>query len=326
MNNSFFPWFENYLDFFNNDNLVHAHLISGKKGIGKYSFTKLLAKSILCLSSEELFKPCDNCNSCKTLESKSNPDFYEVCPENEGGMIKIGQLRGDSKKDGDEKGIIKLAFESPLLCKAKVIIINEADSMNMESQNLILKTLEEPPKNTYIFLVSSKPFSLKATLLSRLNHTLIAEPSTESLENWIKKKNIVFKNEDIQILKYLNLNNLSEDSILDIREKINNFSEDLSNTASAKKIEKIANDWDDEFLSKRLTWFLEVILSSIYLKLDVNHDKPEHFSKNINYLTKEKSLIELFDYSKKINDYLSDLSRGINLNHKIQIKSLLSNY
>ena len=44
--------------------------------------------------------------------------------------------------------------------------------------------------------------------------------------------------EDIQILKYLNLNNLSEDSILDIREKINNFSEDLSNTASAKKIEK----------------------------------------------------------------------------------------
>lgn len=326
MSDSFFPWFENYLDLFNSDNLAHAHLISGKKGIGKLSFTKLLAKSILCLSSERLFKPCENCNSCKTIESKSNPDFYEVFPENEGGIIKIGQLRGDSKKDGDEKGIIKLAFQSPLLCKAKVIIINEADSMNMESQNLILKTLEEPPKNTYIFLISSKPFSLKATLLSRLNHTLIADPSIQSIENWIKKNSIGFKNEDIQILKYLDLNDISEDSIAEIKKRINSFSEDLSNSVSSKEIEKIANDWDDEFLSKRLTWFLEIILSSIYLKLDVDHSKPEHFLKNINYLIKDKSLIDLFDYSKKINDYLSDLSKGINLNNKIQIKSLLSNY
>ena len=216
------PWFQDYLQYFHNESMVHAHLISGKKGIGKYNFTKLLAQSILCTTSDDLFNPCGKCTSCKTFNSKSNPDFHVVRPETEGGIIKIGQLRGDAKKDGDEKGIIKMAFETPLLCKSKVIVIDEADAMNTESQNLILKTLEEPSKDTFIFLISSKPYSLKSTLISRLSHTLIANPSKKYIDQWIISNNLNINENDKKILKYMDLNTLSDDAFKNEQLKINN--------------------------------------------------------------------------------------------------------
>ena len=325
-NKNFNPWFVDYVKHFKKESMAHAQLVSGKKGIGKYKFVETLAQSILCIASDELFQSCGHCISCKTFNSKSNPDYHLIKPEKDGGIIKIGQLRGDSKKDGDEKGIIKIAFETPLLCSSKIIVIDEADGMNMEAQNLILKTLEEPSKDTFIFLISSKPFSLKATLISRLNHTLVSNPSKKSIDQWVNSNNLNLKEEDKKILKYMDLNYISDDALQNEQNQINNFSDDLNQSISAKQIEKIANNWDDEFLLKRLTWFEEIILNAIYVQLEVDVEIPDFFSSNVNYLSKNKTLVDLFEYSKSIKEYIADLSNGINLNNKIQIKSLMSRF
>ncbi len=73
--------------------------------------------------------------------------------------------------------------------------------MYKESQNFLLKTLEEPSKNTYIFLTSSKPYLLQPTLLSRLNHVSIHSPAKKEILNWLKSINIKVDAQELNFLE-----------------------------------------------------------------------------------------------------------------------------
>ena len=72
------PWLMGHESAFKNGSLSHGYLISGEKGIGKLRFIERLSQSILCTESNELFTFCGKCNSCRTFESKSSPDFFLV--------------------------------------------------------------------------------------------------------------------------------------------------------------------------------------------------------------------------------------------------------
>ena len=72
-------------------------------------------------------------------------------------IISVSQIRS----------LIKQAAFGPTLSKHKICIINEADTMNTEAANSLLKLLEEPPDNTYLFLVTDHPDALLTTVISR---------------------------------------------------------------------------------------------------------------------------------------------------------------
>ena len=155
-------------DFFNKEfnlhNISHGYLFECKDSDESHKLIDNFIKKILCNSNKEKPNFCDECKSCKSFNGNSNPDYLQIFPDDKD-KIGIGSLRGDSDKN---RGIINILNETSLISNAKVIKINCAEKLNEEAQNYLLKILEEPPKNSHIIMLSSRPFKLKKTILSRL--------------------------------------------------------------------------------------------------------------------------------------------------------------
>jgi DNA polymerase III subunit delta' len=137
---------------FTKDIIPHALLFSGPEGIGKRTVAQWFLKKINC---EGKNPPCKECSSCYEIEKGTHPDLMMIVAED--GEIKLAQIEELSKR---------VSYRG-VRSRFKGIIINEAHLMNHQSQNALLKTLEEPSKDTIIILVTEHPHILLPTILSR---------------------------------------------------------------------------------------------------------------------------------------------------------------
>lgn len=142
-------------------NYSHSYMFFGPEGVGKKLFAKSFSEQILCLDINkncEKYTQTENekkCDSCIKFDSGNHPDFEIIEPD--GKSIKIDQIRS-LQQDMANK---------PIISKNKIFIINDADTMTEESQNCLLKTLEEPPKYGIIFLIASNESKILPTIKSR---------------------------------------------------------------------------------------------------------------------------------------------------------------
>jgi len=135
--------------------LAHAYLLVGPDGVGKRLTALTLAKAMNCLAPPEPAEACEGCSSCAKINSSNHADVVIVEPE--GDFIKIDQVRELQKR---------LRFR-PLEGGRRACILDAADRLNEAAANALLKTLEEPPAETHLFLVTARPHHLLPTLLSR---------------------------------------------------------------------------------------------------------------------------------------------------------------
>lgn len=135
------------------NNVSHSYMFVGKSGIGKKMLAKEYAREIMCLNKEE--SNSEKCNSCIKFEANSNPDYIEIIPDEK--TLKIDKIRKMQEK----------IAEKPIVSNKKVYIIDEADTMTEESQNCLLKTLEEPPEYAVIILIVSNESKMLPTIKSR---------------------------------------------------------------------------------------------------------------------------------------------------------------
>lgn len=139
-----------------NNRLSHAYIFCGPEGSGKFLAALNFAKVIMCQNALSC-EPCDKCPSCKKIDAKSHPDLFVLRPEKEGGSVKIDDIRQ----------LIKDIYLKPFEAKKKVYIIDEAQSMKHEAANALLKTLEEPPTDSMLILITDNLKSLFHTIVSR---------------------------------------------------------------------------------------------------------------------------------------------------------------
>jgi DNA polymerase-3 subunit delta' len=137
-----------------NGRLAHALLFTGIDGIGRQTAAKALAMALNCANPVGV-SACGVCRSCQKVISGNHPDVIIVRPS--GAFIKIDQARALRKH---------LRF-APLERGRRVIIVNDAQTMNAEASNAMLKILEEPPNDTHIILTASQTTDLLPTIVSR---------------------------------------------------------------------------------------------------------------------------------------------------------------
>lgn len=153
--------------------LPHGLLFSGPSGVGKFFVAQWVAAAFLCPEAG-----CGVCPTCKKALSFQHPDIHRVEAEEGRRDITISQIR----RLMDTVGL------KPFEAGAKAVVLDEADRMNDESQNAFLKTLEEPPPDTLIILVSSVPEKLLPTIRSRCQRFRFNRLSQEDFLSLIENR------------------------------------------------------------------------------------------------------------------------------------------
>lgn len=133
------------------DRLSHAYLFEGPEGIGKRLMALALARNIFCLNGNG----CGDCSACRKVDHNNHPDLHLLEPDGVG--IKIEQIRILQKE---------LSYR-PLEAPRKICLIDGAEKLNPAAGNALLKTLEEPSKDTLLILLTSMPDKVLATIRSR---------------------------------------------------------------------------------------------------------------------------------------------------------------
>jgi DNA polymerase-3 subunit delta' len=153
--------------------LPHGILLHGLPGAGQSPLALWAAQLALCESHSEV--PCGRCGGCVLFLAGNHPDFHALDVEDNASFIKVDQIR-------DLCG--KLAMRS-YRGHHKVGLIDPADKMNVNSNNALLKTLEEPPEDTVLLLVASRTDRLAPTVVSRCQKIRIATPGRADAIDWL---------------------------------------------------------------------------------------------------------------------------------------------
>ncbi|MDH3982035.1 MAG: hypothetical protein OES84_03945, partial [Kiritimatiellaceae bacterium] len=162
--------------------LAHAYVIVGSPRGNALQFAESFLKLLFCQSSE---KPCNECASCRQVEAHKHVDNLWIEPQSKSRQILADDVRGLIQR------MTQTSFEGGW--KAGIVLC--ADCMNNNSENALLKTLEEPPPKSILLLITDSAESLLPTIISRCQkivlstgkagamNTVWQEPLTEILYN-----------------------------------------------------------------------------------------------------------------------------------------------
>jgi DNA polymerase-3 subunit delta' len=147
--------------------LASTFLFVGPAGIGKRTVATRLAQALLCQNStaNEL-RACQTCAACQQVEARTHPDFINVAKPADRSYIPIELFIGD-REHRMRAGLCHDISLKPYSGSRKVAIIDDADYLNQEGANCLLKTLEEPPGRSVIILIGTSPQRQLPTIRSR---------------------------------------------------------------------------------------------------------------------------------------------------------------
>lgn len=150
--------------------LTQAYLFVGPEGVGKQLFARNLAQCLLCHRRvEAVLEACGECASCRPFVAGNHPDFLTVERDPGKRELTVAKFIGDREQRG-KAGLCHDLSLRPVAGTRKIAIINDADTMNDEAANALLKTLEEPPDGAMLILIASNLDSLLPTIRSRCQH------------------------------------------------------------------------------------------------------------------------------------------------------------
>ena len=284
----------------NKNKVSHAYLFEGMNGVGKNTLAKEFAKTLI-----------------KVDKLENSPDYISIEPE--GSSIKIAQIR---------------KLQTDVLVKPhsdyKIYIINKAEKMTVESQNALLKTLEEPPAYVIIILITSNKNSLLDTIKSRCEIIKFLPVSFIQTKKYLEDMGIEERKASIlstfsrgSISKALELSE-SADFML-MREDIQNNIQTLleKNVVEILELPSKYDKYKDniiEVLDMMINYFRDIMMlkENIGKDMIINIDKityVQNMSKKINYSQVSK-IIDIIEETKK------KLKSNCNFNLSIQVMAL----
>ena len=151
----------------------HAYLFLGGAGAGKRLIANTFARALQCEGEK---RPCDSCKSCHAFNHGNHPDVIYFQPLKNGKTYTIEDVR---------KQLLETVDLKPFQYEKKIYIIEKADTLNIQSQNALLKTLEEPPAHAVFLLLAERAEAFLPTILSRVVVMKIRPLSAETIADYL---------------------------------------------------------------------------------------------------------------------------------------------
>jgi DNA polymerase III subunit delta' len=171
--------------------LASSFLFAGPEGIGKRSFALKLAQAMLCQTRpEEALDPCGMCPSCAQAVAGTHPDLHVVAKPEEKSFIPQALFIGDDEHRRRE-GLCHDISLKPTLGGRKIAVIDDADYLNAEGANALLKTLEEPPPRSMLILIGTTPAKQLPTIRSRCQLIRFQPLPIETVASLLVSKGLV---------------------------------------------------------------------------------------------------------------------------------------
>ena len=182
-----YPWHTDswlqYVHYLAHERLTHAILVSGPPAIGKLEFCQTYVRHMNCTSPTLQEHPCGTCNNCHLIKAGTHPDVRFINMEKCEKADRTEQIKVD-----DIREINRFMALSRQQGQFKIVCINHADKMNINAANALLKTLEEPPPGSVLFLISHRPEGLPATIRSRCQAWRFGIPDSKLALGWLQEK------------------------------------------------------------------------------------------------------------------------------------------
>lgn len=166
------------------EKLAHSYLITGIESVGKMTLALDIARASNCIDMTLESRPCGSCDQCFRIGALNHTDLfiYDLQPTEEDGnkmstTITLEQLRDD---------FLKQIYRKPFEGRNRVFIIAAVERMRTEQANILLKTLEEPPDNVIILLLSKDHEGLIETIVSRCQLLRLRPVGTEIIRGYVE--------------------------------------------------------------------------------------------------------------------------------------------
>ena len=295
-----FPWIDKKISSIDLTNLSHALIVEGQEGVGKNQICQYLINGLL-----------NEKNSQNLIKNNSHPDLF--CINNET-LISYFQREDKLKLKNKTKkipvGFVREAIDFVLLksglSKNKILFIDGAENLTISSQNALLKTLEEPPQNTYIIIQSNRFKCLNQTIYSRCQLIHFNNLSQDELYDWAEDI-LQNKNDKSVIPSYMTpkkVSQLIEDGLFEDLKKLNNYLYALFNKGIDGKVISDVIDLNIDF-NEKLNYIIDFALS--ISKEDTSNIHP----------------VRLSDFIQELSNFRENLFEINSLNQRYSLHHLL---
>ena len=255
-----------------NHNFSNAYMFFGPRGTGKTTVSKIFARNINCLNSNDGIA-CEECSACKVSFSKDCVDIIEIDAASNNGVDEIRDL----------KNKISLV---PSELKYKVYIIDEVHMLSIGAFNALLKTLEEPPEHAIFILATTDPQKVPETIISRCQCFSFKRISDKAIVDRLK---YVCSSEDIDVEEDVleNIALLSDGGLRDALgslDKLVSYTENKITIDDFNEVNGVISSNDmDVFLSDILSGNIPNVLTSIAKFNDSGKNLIQIMSQLINF-------------------------------------------
>ncbi|WP_221795072.1 DNA polymerase III subunit delta' [Oceanobacter mangrovi] len=183
---SLYPWLhDSWLDLqkrHRQQGLPHALMLTGPRGMGKHVLSLEIARWLLCTRRipQQLGSACGECHSCQLWQAGNHPDFLECKPEDGSKQIRIDGVRR----------VNEFLVQTPQISPCQVVILAPVEVLNVNAANALLKTLEEPPGESFILLETERHGSVMPTIRSRCQRLSLAPPPLAVSLAWLQQQGL----------------------------------------------------------------------------------------------------------------------------------------
>ncbi len=237
-----------------NNQLAHAFLFCGPRGVGKTTCARILAKTINCETRTKDGEACNSCNSCVSFDA--------------GTSLNIHELDAASNNSVDDiRSLVEQVRFAPQAGKYKVYIVDEVHMLSSSAFNAFLKTLEEPPPYAIFILATTEKHKILPTILSRCQifdfKRITNNDTVEHLQEICEKESITAEKTALHVIAQKS-EGCMRDS-LSILDKIVSFT---NGAVTYKNTLEHLNILDEDYYFQLLDFVEQQDLSSALLMFD----------------------------------------------------------